>query len=123
MMDGPCFHLARKALEVVKNPAKSKNRYIFSNKNRVFFLACEATLGTYKKEFSTEEMEENRTRIRKALTKAAAILGEEEKEDLPLEKVINTLIENTEILISRMTQKQRKIYKDYLRMGDRKSVV
>ena len=37
-MDGPCFHLARRAVEIAKESGGSRHKRIFSKRNRVYLL-------------------------------------------------------------------------------------
>lgn len=98
LMDGEAFINAREAL----NKAKKKNGYINSNVNRVYFN--EAFDNTY------EEV---------ALT---SINGHINNKAL-LKNVINSLIENTEIIINRITPKQLEIIKSYRSYGTYSSMV
>lgn len=119
-MDGPCFHRARRALEIIKRPAKAKKRFVFSKKNRVFFLAREETLEFYKEDIPPLP---GRFNGWGGELGAEAVPRSDDPLNPALEMVINTLIENTEILLGRMTAKQRKIYRDYLKSDSYRKII
>ncbi len=97
-LDGPCFHLARQALAIAKDNLGSRRKHIFSKRNRVYLLAETCLAGGGELAAAAED--------------AGTPLAR-----LPLLEVANALIENTEILKSRMTGKQRQAFADYRRLG------
>lgn len=102
-MDGSCFHLARRAVAIAKGIDGSRHKYIFSKKNRVYLLADNAGgNGSLPVRGGWEE---------------AAAAGGRDGFPLTLQEMANAMIENTEILKVRMSEKQRLVFLEYQRLG------
>lgn len=122
-MDGLCFHNARDAMQIVKSTRKERNRYIFSKRNRVYFLAPDQIIlnkNTLLEDYVLNEQS-------KAYEQVAAL---SEVNDTPcnitaveIAQIINTMIENNEILKARMTPKQKKIFIDYNRYKSYRNII
>lgn len=115
-MDGPCFHLARAALNIAKNQAKTKNKYIFSKHNKIFFESDEKNL------LNRIDMHFN-NKIRGYWDEVASGLGGGNFRKITLGTLINVIIENNEILKARMTPKQKKIYIEYLETSSYRKII
>lgn len=117
-MDGPCFHMSREAINIVKRK-RADSRLIYSKHNRVFFKSQKHTvhgenefiIEHLRRSFGLGDLEEA------ALTSLQDSSLQRMMDALTLDNLINILIENNEILKSRMTQKQKKVYIDYLKLG------
>ena len=110
-MDGPCFHLARRAVEIAKESGGSRHKRIFSKRNRVYLLAEESAAGGAG------------TRGPGGREAAAAHEDEVLAPQLSLQEIANAMIENTEILKARMTGKQRQVFVAYQRCGSYRRMV
>lgn len=135
-MDGPCFHQARKAINIAKGGIELRKKYILSKRNRIYFqteeehmnttsylpfadfidevaVACEPRIdfigktGNKLQEYSFSVMSNPNRRYP----------GELEREHLILKDLVNVVIENNEILKSKMTRGQKKAFVDYQRYG------
>ncbi|TDT62455.1 SatD family protein [Fonticella tunisiensis] len=118
-MDGPCFHMAREAINIAKGEGNGRRKYRASKKNRVYFFGGEGGLISGRdKRIMTDAFDE---------AAFSVILNDKEEEKLFnikfLEDIINTLIENNEVLKSRMTNKQKQTYMDYLELGSYRKIV
>ncbi|MGE5598574.1 MAG: SatD family protein [Bacteroidota bacterium] len=102
-MDGPCFHLARRALKIAKGEQGGRHEFICSKRNRVYLLA-ETAGGTNRRILAFHDPE-------------AAAATEDGLGRLSLLEIANALIENTEILKARMSEKQRTAALEYRRLG------
>lgn len=104
-MDGPCFHIARNAIEIAKNQAKLKNRLIYSKHNKVYFHAQSVSIpNVVESSFAPAWYEAVATKS-----------TDDNNSFITFDELINTLIENNEILKARMTLKQKRIYIDYIK--------
>ena len=117
-MDGPCFHMAREAINIAKRQARINSKLIYSKRNRVFLLSPK------------ESIMDNNEVIFKKLKIHSDSPGLEEvavtaikDNSITIDNLINILIENNEILKSRMTDKQKKVYMDYLRLGSYRKII
>lgn len=116
-MDGSCFYMAREAIEIAKEGSKKKNSFIQSKLNRVY-------LKSVAKEFIQEK--QNRISLYQGINSlefsevAADIEG---APTLHIEDVINTLIENNEILTGKLTKKQKIIYTEYQKLKSYRKIV
>lgn len=116
-MDGSCFYMAREAIEIAKEGAKRKNSIIQSKLNRV-----------YLKSVAKEVMQEKQSRINlqhvnNNLEFSEVAADIEIASEVHIEDVINTLIENNEILTGKLTQKQKIIYIEYQKLKSYRKVV
>lgn len=107
-MDGTSFHMAREALNIAKKQQKPGNLYAGSKSNRVYLQSDRNSEygGGYT----------GRLEAAAASEFGGHFLNEKVK-GLDFEDVINTIIENNEILKARMTQKQRVACVNYRRYG------
>lgn len=130
-MDGPCFHSARKALNVVKNMKRLKNKYTVNKQNKIFLLSDYMQINASNMNvldfYYTSKLKYTRPVMQEI---AAASEFTHEKENgqavpdiLMLERTINLLIENNEVLKARMTKKQKEIYVSYLKLGSYRRIV
>lgn len=102
-MDGPCFHMAREALNTVKENSHKKS-HTYSKHNNIFL-----------------NLQSNKAQIEAAadsLIDAPGFLNINMIND-----IINTLIENTEIIKYKMTDKQKRVYKDYYKIKSYRKVI
>lgn len=132
-MDGPCFHAARNAINITKNLDKLKNKYNISKSNKIFLMSnqIEDNFGLNFLDFYyTPKSGYNRLTVEEI---AAAVdnnsgYNMDDKSNLALDKfvlerTINLIIENNEILKSRMTRKQKDTYISYSALGSYRKVV
>lgn len=123
-MDGECFINARKAIKLVKEKNSYNNNYITSKNNRVLFF----TDVDKNNNFFYDSLRNQKSQIgwedEVALTNVynTSYWGDSYKH-LNLFNLINIIIENTEILKSRMTTKQKQTYVDYLKLGSYRKVI
>jgi len=116
-MDGSCFYMAREAIEIAKEGSKKRNSHIQSKLNRV-----------YLKSIAREVLQEKQSRLslyqetnNLEFSEVAADI--EVTPTVHLEDVINTLIENNEILTGKLTKKQKIIYTEYQKLKSYRKVV
>lgn len=111
LMDGECFVKAREALSIVKNKNRFYNKQLNSKKNNIYFNAKELPfIEQYALGSSTY--------------KEVALTSDEDKLDgVYINKIINTLIENNEILKNKITDKQLKIIELYEELGSYNNIV
>lgn len=116
--DGPCFHLARQAIDIAK-AGKNNKRYISSKNNKVYFCSDleEFAETEYYSEIAAAAENENFTGV---MNHPFSILKEEAS---LLGNLINVLIENTEILKSKVTSKQKNVILDYQRFDTYREIV
>ncbi|MFD3157103.1 SatD family protein [Haloimpatiens sp. FM7330] len=110
LMDGECFVKAREALNISKNNNRFYSKNLNSKKNRIYFNG------------------ENINFINHTLTtpilREVAVTGEEESLcSLSINNIINTLIENNEVLKSKITNKQLEIIDLYEKVGSYNNIV
>jgi hypothetical protein len=122
-MDGVCFHLAREALDIAKNKSKLKNnKLIFSKNNRVY-LKIQDSIPTNSMNISNDN---NNTSSSESIKEAAIdvenSIRDSKATNLYFSSIINTLIENTEILKARMTPKQKETYVSYINLGSYRKI-
>ncbi|MCW3490504.1 SatD family protein [Dethiobacter alkaliphilus] len=101
-LDGPCFHQARTALETAK---KQNHSWITSKRNRIFFADNSAPLFTHEIAATKEESAAGYTSFTNTLP-----------------EIINNLIENNEILKSKMTVNQKQVFLHYLKFGSYRKI-
>ncbi|QUI25540.1 hypothetical protein HZI73_26030 [Vallitalea pronyensis] len=97
-MDGECFILAREAIKIVKNKNVFYNDYIHSKKNRVFFNAKPVMVNNRYDTFSEI-----------AATRIDETTSIDDTTPITLMNIINNLVENNEVLKSKITAKQQDI--------------
>lgn len=129
-MDGPCFHTAREALGVVKNLDKLKGRYSINKLNRVFLMTSilAENIGGNVLDFYYSSKGDYAC---SAMQEIAAASEDRDKfgyksvmmDSLLIERTINLLIENNEILKAKMTDKQKKVYISYSKLGSYRKVM
>lgn len=110
-MDGESFIKAREALNIVKNKNRYYNSELNSKKNNIYFNAEEVSFVNefMKKAFIFSEV---------ALTTSC-----EKEYDLSINKIINTLIENNEVLKDKITDKQLEIIELYEELGSYNNII
>ena len=133
-MDGPCFHNAREAINIAKNVNKLKNNYNINKLNRVFFLTGQIPYDRLDfnilnffymsksryNDSAKQTMQEIAATIEKNIKRNA---GDILIRKILLEKAINLIIENNEILKAKMTKKQKEIYISYFRLGSYRKII
>lgn len=131
-MDGSCFHAARDAINVTKNMSKLKNKYSINKLNKVFLLTQSLTNREF--DFDILEFYFNSKPIQMQMEPfAEEVAATREIEDgvtepvfvnnMIIEKTLNLIIENNEILKAKMTGKQKAIYINYIKQGSYRKVV
>ena len=105
-MDGEAFIFAREALEIAKSTTRFYNEYMSAKENRFYFKGITPKFKKYNINDSLDEV---------ALTI--------EYDEVSINDMINTLIENNEVLESKITIKQREIIKLYEKYGSYNSIV
>lgn len=111
LMDGECFVRAREALSIVKNKNRFYNKQLNSKKNNIYFNA---------KEFPFIEQYVLGSSSYKEV---ALTSDDDELYGVSINKIINTLIENNEILKNKITDKQLKIIELYEELGSYNNIV
>lgn len=118
-VDGPCFHMAREAINMVREFYRLKDDVIHSSRNKVYFKPSPKAFSILDTHFSKDEaFNYNMDMDQEAALDIDEIEGKERdvKFSKSVENIINTIIENNEILKKKMTQKQKKIYIDYMKV-------
>ena len=111
LMDGDCFIKAREALNTAKNKNRFYNKQMNSKKNNVYFNAENLSFNAdlYKKLDSLGEV---------------AITSGEAQEKIPtINNIINSMIENNEILKHKVTYKQWETIQLYEELGSYNNMV
>ncbi len=130
-MDGPCFHSARQAINTIKDTDKLKNKYTVSKQNKVFLLSEHIITSTIQFNF-LDFYYSSKSKYSESVLQEVAAAAESNPantyksvilDKLILERTINLIIENNEILKSRMTKKQKDIYVSYFKIGSYRKVV
>ena len=130
-MDGPCFHAARDAFKIIKETNKLKSKYSISKLNRVFLLSRSSPNNNFKSDI-LDFYYNIETNYSWPAYQEIAISRETEdvcanrllpNNKLILERTINLIIENNEILKSKMTHKQKKVYVAYMKLRSYRKVV
>ncbi|MBU5484758.1 SatD family protein [Clostridium sp. MSJ-11] len=111
LMDGECFLIGREALNIVKEKNRFYSKQLNSTKNNIYFSAKNMFFVKLPAEKST------------ILEEVAITREQEENYDLSINKVINTLIENNEVLKSGITSKQLEIIELYERLGSYNNII
>lgn len=107
-MDGECFIKAREALNIIKNKNRFYNEKISSKKNNVYFNGSSIYFNDLqsKKAYELEE--------------TAITLGEDY---LTVNSIVNSMIENNEILKEKITYKQQQIINLYEKFGSYNKII
>lgn len=130
-MDGECFHQARKSFEIAKSSGTLRSKYRLSKANKVFLLASSLPdnnfgfdmlelyygLGNNYLETAAQEIAVSKE------SGGANSINSLLAGGIILERIINLIIENNEILKSKMTAKQRIIYSLYYKLGSYRRVL
>lgn len=115
-MDGTSFHLAREAIQIAKS-GKSSKKYISSKNNRVYFRSDLKKSNTLEElEYLTEvaaSSESDAHMTTDCIDDSSSVVLQEAT---LVGNLINVLIENNEILKSKMTDNQKRIILDYQRL-------
>lgn len=129
-MDGPCFHAARDAIKISKSMGNLKSKYRINKMNRIFLLT--QSLSSREIDFDILEFYFNSKSIyMESVEQEVAVARETDVNymdsvflnNMILEKTINLIIENNEVLKAKMTDKQKAIYISYLKQGSYRMVV
>lgn len=117
-MDGTSFHMAREALISAKEQNKKRSRYNGSKHNRIHLKIDKNIISGFQYLSSTHNLE---------VAAVAEDYNLKASSQTPLivdiGVVINTIIDNNEILKSKMTQKQKEAYISYIKYGSYREVV
>lgn len=126
-MDGTSFHSAREALNIAKKQAGLKTRALGSKRNKVFFKTDKEVV--YGIDYWSKDYSSDRASANEALSETAATA----ENYIPLQNkspigfktidIINTIVENNEILKSKMTQKQKEAFINYKKFGSYREIV
>lgn len=127
-MDGSCFHIARRAINIAKNFNKFKSNYSLNKLNRVFLMTNQIpnesidfnVLNYYftSKASYNEDMAQEIAVARENDT-GYGFSGMQ----ILYERVINLIIENNEVLKAKMTKKQKEIYISYTKLRSYRKIV
>jgi len=128
-MDGPCFHIAREAINIAKSVDKLKSRYSISKLNKVFLLIHPMSEDGFEFNILDFFYTSKIKNIDPAMQEIAAVTegtwcnsNNVLLNKLVLERTINLIIENNEILKAKMTDKQKEVYINYSRLGSYRKV-
>lgn len=106
-MDGECFILAREAINTVKNKNIFYNNNIHSKKNRVFINAKPISVNKHRYDIFGQ----------------IAVSNESAASPITIISIINNLIENNEVLKSKITTKQHEIIELYRKYNSYKNII
>lgn len=101
LMDGECFIRARNAINIIKKKNRFYNKEINSKRNNVYFNGEEILIYQRFDNIKKDEVSKN----------------------IDLNKVINTIIENNEVLKNRTTAKQQEVMELYEKLGSYNNIV
>lgn len=110
MMDGRCFLLAREAIDIAKGKNGSKIKNIHSKYNKIFF---KSDLNAIQSNIFMNNFFNGDSQNDFVAELALSLNNETTLELLSFDRIINALIENTEILKNKMTYKQKETYINY----------
>lgn len=114
-MDGSCFIMARDAINIAKKSSRKRTRYIYSKMNKVFLKSIVNQISLqnhfYKTKWKIPSNEE------------VAVDAVDSDECIFLDDIINTIIENSEILKSKLTCKQKRIYIEYMKHKSYRKII
>ncbi len=116
LMDGECFIRAREALGIVKNKNRFYNENLNSKENNVYFNA---------EKISFEKIYDGIREIASTSDKDYWSEDKTNSDIIPLDinTIINTIIENTEVLKSKITGKQMKTIELYRKEGSYSNMI
>ena len=134
-MDGPCFILARKAIDIAKKGDIHLKEYIHTKRNRVYFYSMEMSLKDRLDIWDNKSLDEvaatvdQHHSVRDSIANVwnhnlidpKSSMGQHDYPDLG--QLINTLIENNEVLKSKMTNKQKRLFVDYIKYGSYRNII
>ncbi|WP_315116349.1 SatD family protein [uncultured Clostridium sp.] len=113
LMDGECFLIGREALNIAKEKNRFYSKQLNSTKNNIYFSAKNVS-------FLKPPVKVKKSSL---LEEVAITTEQEENYNLSINKVINTLIENNEVLKSGITIKQLEIIELYEHFGSYNNIV
>lgn len=111
LMDGDCFINAREALNIAKNKNRFYNKQMNSKKNNVYFNAEDLSFKVALP--STLD----------SIGEVAITAGEDEDQIPTVNNIINSMIENNEILKHKVTNKQWETIQLYDKLGSYNNIV
>lgn len=126
-MDGTSFHSAREALNFAKKQTGLKTRALGSKRNKVFFKTDKEFV--YGIDYWSKDYSLDRASANEALSETAAAaenyvsLQNESPIGFKTIDIINTIVENNEILKSKMTLKQKEAFISYKKFGSYREIV
>lgn len=124
LMDGECFIRARQALEIAKKKNRFYNDKINSKENNIYFDAKEIKLSSiYEHLYKSSLMDVAATSCKQTNLIDIDMNKDVFENNLFLNKIINTLIENNEVLKSRITKKQTEIIELYEDVGSYSNII
>ncbi|MGF7056885.1 SatD family protein [Brassicibacter mesophilus] len=121
LMDGDCFIKAREALNIVKDKNRFYNENLNSKENNVYFKANEIFI---RKQLDWRSDDSEVTSLKEvAVARDVTTAFEccrgvsDYNNELSINRIINALIENTEVLKKRITNKQAEMIELYRQEG------
>lgn len=131
-VDGPCFHLARHAINTVKDYYRQKKSEIHSKHNKIFFKGNLLDINNmcfFNKDYNGKN-NISFNDLKEVEGEVAVDYLDNSMEDmnsyftkLNIDSIINNIIENNEILKQKMTQKQKRVYIEYLKAGSYRKIL
>lgn len=130
-MDGPCFHIARDAINIAKNVDKLKSKYSINKLNKVFLLTHLIPYSSIDFNLLDLFYSSKTSNSEPAMEEVAAAsedsIHDKSKPDfynkLLFGRTVNLIIENNEILKAKMTDKQRQVYISYSNLKSYRKVI
>lgn len=122
-MDGPCFHAAREALQIVKENQFRKKNLQIHKLSKVYLKVWTSQKSDMVSELHWGSLTDSKSEVAASTEPKGAVLGGLEISPQLLEETINLLIENNEILKMKMSDKQRKVYIEYNKLGSYRKIV
>ncbi len=123
LMDGDCFIKAREALNIVKDRNRFYNDNLNSKENNVYFKAREIFIGKQKGWINVPSEVTALNEVAASSDVANSFEDYREINDLSINKIINALIENTEVLKKKITKKQSEIIELYQQEGSYGNII
>lgn len=114
-MDGSCFIMAREAINIAKQSSKKRTKYIYSKTNKVFFKSIMSYVSVQNHFLKTKG--------NIPFNEEVAVDVVDCNELISLDDIINVVIENNEILKSRLTRKQKIIYIEYMKHKSYRKII
>lgn len=114
-MDGSCFIMARDAINIAKQSSKKRTKYIYSKTNKAFLKSIMNHVPVQNHFF--------KTKWNIPFNEEVAVDAVDSNELISLDDIINVVIENNEILKSKLTRKQKIIYIEYMKHKSYRKII